>query len=124
MKTADQPDGTSLTPNRDTIERILERTAVQTALTPGTGLNLNSDWWDARIDELGIAHCDYGIDSAVSGLALKLSNALDDEAFDDCEPQHAALVLKLHLARLDGTLWRLLQDSTVFAGDEDFEIVT
>ena len=123
MKTADQPD-TPLTLSRGTIDRILARTAVQTALTPGTGLNIASDWWDARIDELGIAHCDYGIDSAVSGLALKLSNALDDEALDDCEPQHAALVLKLHLARLDGTLWRLLQDSTVFAGDEDFESVT
>ena len=124
MKTAEQPDATSLTPNRDTIDRILERTAVQTALTPGTGMNLNSDWWDARIDELGISHCDYGIDAAVSGLAMKLSNALDDEAFDDCEPQHAALVLKLHLARLDGTLSQLLQDSAVFAGDRDFEIVT
>ena len=123
MKTADQPD-TPLTLSRDTIERILERTAVQTALTPGTGLNLNADWWDARIDELDISHCDYGIDAAVSGLAMKLSNALDDEAFDDCEPQHAALVLKLHLSRLDGTLWQLLQDSTVFAGDRDFEIVT
>ena len=123
MKTADQPD-TPLPPSRDTIERILARTAVQTVLAPGTGLNLNSDWWDARIDELGISHCDYGIEAAVSGLAMKISNALDDEAFDDCEPQHAALVLKLHLARLDGTLRRLLQDSMVFAGDRDFEIVT
>ena len=122
METADQPD-TPLTLSRGTIDRILARTAVQTALTPGTGLNIASDWWDARIDELGISHCDYGIDAAVSGLAMKVSNALDDEAFDDCEPQHAALVLKLHLASLDGTLWRLLQDSTVFAGDRDFEIV-
>lgn len=124
MKSADHPDDVQLAPRRDTIDRILARTAIQTALTPGTGLNLNSDWWDARIDELDISHCDYGIDAAVSGLAMKLSNALDDEAFDDCEPQHAALVLKLHLARLDGTLARLLQESAVFAGDRDFEIVT
>ncbi len=101
-----------------------ESGSLAVAVTPGTGLNLASDWWDARIDELGISHCDYGIDAAVSGLAMKLSNALDDEVFDDCEPRHAALVLKLHLARLDGTLWRLLQESVVFAGDRDFEIVT
>ena len=123
MKTADQPD-TPLPPSRATIERILARTEVQTVLAPGTGLNLNSDWWDARIDELGISHCDYGIDAAVSGLAVKLSNALDDEAFDDCEPQHAALVLKLYLAKLDGSMWKLLNESAVFAGDSDFEIIT
>ena len=106
------------------LEGIVAGIEPKVLVTPGTGLNLNSDWWDARIDELGIAHCDYGIDAAVEGLAMKLSNALDDEVFDDCEPQHAALVLKLHLARLDGTLARLLQGSTVFAGDRDFEIVT
>ena len=112
------------TVSRALLRRVAASVGLSVVVTPGTGLNLNSDWWDARIDELDISHCDYGIDSAVSGLALKLSNALDDEAFDDCEPQHAALVLKFHLARLDGTLRRLLQDSTVFAGDRDFEIVT
>jgi hypothetical protein len=106
------------------LRRVADGVSLSVALTPGTGLNLSSDWWDAQIDELGISHCDYGLDAALSGLAMKLSNALDDEAFDDCEPQHAALVLKLHLARLDGTLWRLLQESTVFAGDRDFEMVT
>jgi hypothetical protein len=112
------------TVSRAILRRVGASVGLSVVVTPGTGLNLNSAWWDARIDELGISHCDYGIDAAISGLAVKLSNALDDEAFDDCEPQHAALVLKLYLARLDGTLARLLQDSTVFAGDRDFEIVT
>ena len=113
----------SVTVPQSVLRSVAASAPVSVSVTPGTGLNIASDWWDARIDDLDISHCDYGIDAAVSGLALKLGNALDDEAFDDCEPQHAALVLKLHIARLDGTLWRLLQDSTVFAGDEDFEIV-
>ena len=114
----------SVTVPQSVLRSVAASAPVSVSVTPGTGLNLNSDWWDARIDELGISHCDYGIDAAVSGLAVKLSNALDDEAFEDCEPQHAALVLKLHLARLDGTLSQLLQNSAVFAGDWDFEIVT
>ena len=106
------------------LERLHTRSSLHVTVKPGTGLNLTSDWWDASIEELGISHCDYGIDTAVSGLAMKISNALDDGVFDDCDPQNAALVLKLYLAKLDGSMWKLLNESAVFAGDGDFEIIT
>ena len=117
MNTVDKRGEGSAAPSYELLRRHVENVPLAVAVTPGTGLNIHSDWWDARIEDIGISHCDYGLDKAVSGLAMRVRNALEDGALDDCGQRNSALALRLHLARLDGDLMEILHDSTVIAGD-------
>jgi hypothetical protein len=104
---------------RTLLESLVADAPVQVALRPGTGHRLDADWWEAGIDALGIAHCDFGLDAALIGLVGRVRAALRDGLLDTADPGDARLVLRLHLASLDGTLGKLLERSAVYEGREE-----
>ncbi len=82
------------------------------ALTPGSGLNLTSDWWTASFEPFGICRTDYGVDAALIELTYDVRDALAEPLPDD----NPLLLMRLWLADETQQLGRLLEGSNRLIG--------
>lgn len=108
--------GTDVPLPREFLDRLVSGVSVRVAVDLSAGDNEPLDWCTSRIDELDLACTDDGVDAALIGLVGRIRFALDHGLLEDCAEEHAPLVLRLHLASLDGTLGDLLARSAVLTG--------
>jgi hypothetical protein len=93
---------------------VLEAIPVSVIVSPGSGTNLSGDWWSMELRELGIAVCEYGLETTeralVHAIAAETRERLNTSNLSASE---SALVIRLDVAARNGLLSDLLQAAQV-----------
>jgi hypothetical protein len=102
---------------RDTLAQLaaaLEAIPVSVTVSPGSGINVSSDWWSLELRQLDVAVSEYGLDTAeqalVHAVAAETRSRLDTGTLSASE---SALAIRLQLASQMGLLADLLQAAQV-----------
>ncbi len=96
---------------RTLLDELLADVEVPVGLTPGSGLNLTSDWWTASFEPFGLERTDYGVDAALIGLTFDVRDALIERVANPQSDDDPLLLMRLWLANEEQQLGRLLERS-------------
>ena len=101
------------------LSRLVADVEVQVDAYPSSGSSPFRHYYVVVLEELGLAHCDLGLDAALIGLTEEVGEKVRAVLADPSDERRRVLplLLRLHLADLDGSLGRLLEHSTRLVRD-------
>ena len=93
---------------QELVDRLLDHVSVDVIIRPGSGMSIADDWWEARVDALGVAVAGMGVNAALDELATTVCAETRRRADEGMLETQMPLLIRLAVAELRDQLRDLL----------------